>query len=218
MKYVHVLAEGQTEVSFIKQVLCGYFLEHGLVLDSRAVETSRDSRRVYRGGVTSYAKAQADLKRWIKERPGDYFTSMFDFYRLPPDFPGMSHNAASDLQKVKHIESAFASDIGCHRFIPYIQMHEFEALLFTDITFLKGELFGKDTAIEALSDETKHLLPEDINNGPTSSPSKRILSKLPNYDKVVNGVSVTKAIGVDALCNACPHFKEWIEALKTLAF
>mgnify|MGYP002304801959 FL=1 len=99
MKYVHVLAEGQTEVSFIKQVLCGYFLEHGLVLDSRAVETSRDSRRVYRGGVTSYAKAQADLKRWIKERPGDYFTSMFDFYRLPPDFPGMSHNAASDLQK-----------------------------------------------------------------------------------------------------------------------
>lgn len=57
-------------------------------------------------------------------------------------------------------------------------MHEFEALLFTDITFLKGELFGKDTAIEALSDETKHLLPEDINNGPTSSPSKRILSKI----------------------------------------
>lgn len=97
-------------------------------------------------------------------------------------------------------------------------MHEFEALLFADITLLKGELFGKDTAIEALRDETIQLLPEEINNGPSSSLSKRIISKLPNYDKVVNGVSVTKAIGVDALCNACPHFKEWIEALKTLAF
>ena len=218
MRYIHVLAEGQTEVEFVKQVLCGYFIKYDLLLDSRAVETSRDSQKIYRGGLSTYVKARTDLKRWMKERPRDYFTSMFDFYRLPTDFPGMNHSAKSNLAKVKHIEREFAADIDFQRFIPYIQMHEFEALLFTDITFLKGELFGKDTAIEALSDETKHLLPEDINNGPTSSPSKRILSKLPNYDKVVNGVSVTKAIGVDALCNACPHFKEWIEALKTLAF
>ena len=67
-------------------------------------------------------------------------------------------------------------------------MHEFEALLFADITLLKGELFGKDNAIEALRDETIQLLPEEINNGPSSSLSKRIISKLPNYDKVVNGV------------------------------
>ena len=66
-----------------------------------------------------------------------------------------------------------------------------------------------------LREETIQLFPEEINNDPSSSPSKRIISKLPNYDKVVNGVSVTKAIGVDTLCNACPHFKEWIDTLKT---
>lgn len=216
MRYIHVLAEGQTEVEFVKQVLCGYFIKYDLLLDSRAVETSRDSQKIYRGGLSTYVKARADLKRWMKERPRDYFTSMFDFYRLPTDFPGMNHSAKSSIAKVKHIESAFATDIDFHRFIPYIQMHEFEALLFADITLLKGELFGKDNAIDALREETIQLLPEEINNGPSSSPSKRIISKLPNYDKVVNGVSVTKAIGVDTLCNACPHFKEWIDTLKTL--
>lgn len=171
------------------------------------METSRDSQKIYRGGLSTYVKARADLKRWMKERPRDYFTSMFDFYRLPTDFLGMNHSAKSSLAKVKHIESAFATDIDFHRFIPYIQMREFEALLFADITLLKGELFGKDNAIEALREETIQLLPEEINNGPSSSLSKRIISKLPNYDKVVNGVSVTKAIGVDTLCNACPHLK-----------
>lgn len=217
MKYVHVLAEGLTEVTFVKQVLCEYFIEHGLLLDSRAVETSRTSQKIYRGGLSNYVKAREDLKRWMKERPGDYFTSMLDFYRLPTDFPGMNHRAKSNLAKVKYIESEFALDIACQRFIPYIQLHEFEALLFTDITLLKVELLKKDDAIDALQNETKHLLPEDINNGPTTSPSKRILSKLPNYDKVANGVPVTRAIGVDALCKACPHFREWIDILKNLA-
>lgn len=144
------------------------------------METSRDSQKIYRGGLSTYVKARADLKRWMKERPRDYFTSMFDFYRLPTDFLGMNHSAKSSLAKVKHI------------------------------------VFGKDNAIDALREETIQLLPEEINNGPSSSLSKRIISKLPNYDKVVNGVSVTKAIGVDTLCNACPHFKEWIDTLKTL--
>lgn len=217
MRRVHILVEGQTELQFVKRVLWTYFSHYDLDLDARAVETSRTRYKIHRGGITSYLKAKNDLLRWIKENPKDYFSTMFDFYALPNDFPGMSSVATNACRKVKLIEEAIKVDIPHHRFIPYIQLHEFEALLFTDIRLLKAEFEGKDREIEMLYKSTRAIAPEDINNSPETAPSKRILSFLPIFDKVSNGVSIAEAISVDEMCKVCPHFNEWITKLKKIA-
>ena len=142
---------------------------------------------------------------------------MFDFHALPNDFPGMDCAISNARKKVENIENALKEDIAHYKFIPYIQLHEFEALLFTDICMLKAELLTKDAEIDQLYLSTKDIPPEDINNSPETAPSKRILSFLPSYDKVSNGVSVAEAITVDKLCESCPHFKSWIDSLKGLA-
>ena len=71
---------------------------------------------------------------------------MFDFYALPKDFPGVkdAEKLQNDIDKVNCLENAlfedikkFQGDFDDNRFIPYIQLHEFEALFYTNLSALK---------------------------------------------------------------------------------
>ena len=123
------------------------------------------------------------------------------------------HNLRGE-SAVKHIESALHADIGHHKFIPYIQLHEYEALLFSDIQKLELEYPDKQREIAQLIDDVTGLKPEEINSKPETAPSKRILSRIPSYDKVTSGLNITKEIGVDKLMQKCPHFDSWIRAIS----
>src|SRR6266446_415598 len=73
---------------------------------------------------------ESKLPRFAKK---DRYTSVPDHvYKLPTDFPGFAQvkNFADPYQKVTHLEERLAADIADSRFIPYIQLHEFEGLLF----------------------------------------------------------------------------------------
>ena len=115
----------------------------------RVITTRKARGRKYRGGLTTYAKARNDITLWLKQdRNSDVrFTTMFDLYGLPPDFPGYKTAANDDPhRRVEALENALKSDIGDERFIPYIQLHEFETLYSPILKNLTHSLTAPPTA------------------------------------------------------------------------
>lgn len=109
------------------------------------------------------------------------FTTMFDLYALPDDFPGYEAAKAigEPYARVAALETAFAEAINDSRFIPYIQLHEFEALLFCGIDYLAKRYPGCEKRCEQLKkDLEKTSNPELINNSPETAPSKRIIKAI----------------------------------------
>jgi hypothetical protein len=122
MKRLHITAEGQTEESFVNNTLKQHLASHGVYADVRRVLTGKKHGKLYRGGMTNYAKAKNDIVRWLKEEQGNgdvAFSTMFDLYALPEDFPGFAEakRLNNPYQKVAAIEEAFARDIDDYRFI-----------------------------------------------------------------------------------------------------
>lgn len=226
-KIVHVLCEGQTEQGFVEEVLRPYLQVHG-VTGVKSLLITTNKKKNARGGMLAYSQAVTDLELLRKMKPdGEYerhiFTTMFDLYALPDDFP--SYEAAQALsepyERVAALETAFAEAINDGRFIPYIQLHEFEALLFCGIEHLARRYPGCEKRCEQLKEDLKKAgNPELINNSPETAPSKRIIQAIEgskkqhyNYNKPATGKDVTKSVGIDELRAQCKHFNEWIEKL-----
>lgn len=188
--------------------------------------TARDKRigKTYRGGLFSYEKAKSDIVTWMKEDGhGECrFSTMFDLYALPRNFPGYS-GAPREMEPYRRIailENALRDDVDDRRFIPYIQLHEFEALIFADVRQLDWEYLDHDGPIGRLANTvctTKDQNPELIDDGPETAPSRRIIREIPGYDKVNAGILVARKIGLSTMRNKCSHFRAWIESLERLA-
>ncbi len=217
-----VTAEGQAERNFVTMVLAPHLAQYDVFAYSRCVLTSKDHRtsREFRGGLVSYQKAKADILTWMKEdqAPECRFTTMFDLYALPDDFPGYAHaKAESDpYTRVRLLEDALYDDIGSNVFIPYIQLHEFEALILADPRKLEWEYGDHDKPINNIVTMVGDQNPELIDDGYTTAPSRRITSEIEDYDKANAGVSVASKIGLPTLRTRCRHFNEWVTTLERL--
>lgn len=228
-KVLHILCEGQTELGFADKVLKPYLQKHGITsVKSTMVTTNR--KKNIQGGMLSYQQVSQDLSILFMSNQDDkytshVFTTMFDFYALPNDFPkySVATNIQDQYQMVDSVEKAFANDINECRFIPYIQLHEFEALVFCGIDFLKDLYPGCEKSIKILNAVLEEFgNPEFINHGSNTAPSKRIIRAIEfgnkqkyKYNKPKSGKFVTESVGIDKLRNKCPHFNQWIEKIKT---
>jgi hypothetical protein len=170
-----------------------------------------------------YQPLREDILAWLKQDrdPTARFSTMIDLYGLPNDFPGQ--DAASGVtdpyKRVALIEAAFISDIKDRRFIPYIQLHEFESLLFADPTKLSEYYPEHADEIGPLAEVATAVgNPELIDEGKNSAPSKRIIACIPEYRfaKPTAGPIVAEAIGLPTLRKSCQHFNEWLEKLEAL--
>lgn len=219
---LHVVVEGYTEQKFVEDVLCPHLVHYDILTDSRCVLTSRDKQagKVYRGGIRSYTKVMNDILNWIKEDSAAecYFTTMFDLYNLPRNFPGydQAQGISDAYRRVEVLEEALKQDINNSHFIPYIQLYEFETLILADVQHLDWEYLEHDKAIKKLEKMVGLNNPELINGGKETAPSKRILKEIPEYDKVTAGVSVVQNIGLPKLREQCQHFHNWIVQLEQL--
>lgn len=224
MRNVYVICEGQTEANFVKKVLVPVFYSR-INLIPRIVETSFDRRlgRSHKGGMVSYAQAYKTIKITLNDalkKQSSIVTTMFDFYALPTDMPGYNSLSvmSTPYQKVSAVETAMLNAVPspCQAlYHPYIQLHEFEALVFCNLSGLQQKYFNCNIApLQQCLQLQKN--PELINGGSTTAPSKRILSCVPSYDKVDVGVSVVGEVGLTVLCAQCPHFNDWIAFLNTL--
>jgi len=119
---------------------------------------------------------------------------------------------------VGKIEARLGDDIGCQRFIPYIQLHEFEALILADPGKLDWEFLEHDAAIRSLVNLMKDQQPEEIDDGKETAPSKRIVAVIPEYEgrKASAGPIVAEKIGLKVLRDRCPHFDQWLTRLERL--
>jgi hypothetical protein len=168
--------------------------------------------------LNNYGQVKRDLDNLIKDR-SVYVTTFFDYYGLPSDFPGYKEISKyqTTLQKVEHIEKMLYERIGSNRFIPFIQLHEFESLLFSNITGF-NTFFSSQPAdigkVQAII--TQFPNPEDINDNPRTAPSKRLISILPNYNKPLQGALIAIENGIEETLAKCPHFSAWINKLISL--
>lgn len=220
---LYVIAEGDTEKSFAQGVLCPHLGKYDITTSAFCVVTNMDKQRgiKHSGGLFHYDRVKSDIEKLIKSDRSEEsrFTTMFDLYGLPHSFPeyDTASREANAYQKVKVLEEALKNDIGDQRFIPYIQLHEFEALIFTEPEKLKEVYLNEEREIRQLVDIASRISPEDINEGPNTAPSKRIINVIKAYDKAYAGTEVIKAIGLDKIRNKCPHFNEWLTYLEKLA-
>lgn len=217
---LNVTAEGRTEETFVKQVLANYLGQFNISTDVRCVQTSRDKRKTHRGGLVSYQKAKNDILHWLKEDSSTdvRFTTMFDLYALPSNFPEFekAQEIKDPYQKVTFLEKAFGEEIGDWRFLPYIQLHEFEALVLSKPEVLIKEYFEHTKAITQLVTllaQTGNA--ELINGSEQTAPSKRILALIPEYNKII-GAEIAKSIGIEWLKTHCQHFSTWLDNLENI--
>jgi len=222
---LHMVVEGQTEEEFVNSVLKEHLAGFSIFVDARCVETSRSRRRrrIYRGGMIDYLKAKRDLHRWMKEdqHPEVFFTTMFDLYALPGDFPKReeSRPLTDPYARVQMLEEEFRKDIGHQSFVPYLQLHEFEALVLTDPQKLDIEFMNRTLEISRLVEMRAAVdSPEVIDDGENTAPSKRIIAEIPEYEgrKVSAGPRVARDIGLAILRKGCPHFHAWLNRLECL--
>ncbi len=228
MRFVNAVVEGKTEMLFVKKVLGEYFSPQKIFFNARAVETSRDKNKIHRGGFRkgkAYPHVKKDIKNWLKQeqKPNTYFTTMFDLYALPKDFPQFQEAAkkTDPYDKVNYLEQGLFNDIDDTRFLPYIQIHEFEALLLVSPEKLSSEFLAQSdqAGITQLVNLVKSFAsPEEINEGKQSTPSKRIIQQIPSYKsrKASVGPSVAASIGIETMRKKCPHFNDWLINLENL--
>lgn len=223
MTEVLVVCEGQTEQSFVGDVLAPFLAERGYVLsEPRIIPTSRRGR----GGALTRDRVIRYVRNTLRERGDTYVTTLFDLYGLVADFPGRRDAAglADPIERAAAIESTFAEIVvrqtGCRpdRFIPHIQPYEFESLLFSDV----GRFAQVDPAwhasVESLQDvRASAASPEHINDGRDTHPSARLRALLHGrYDKVLHGRAVSALIGVERIRAECRHFSDWLQRLESL--
>lgn len=216
MKRLVVIVEGETEESFVNNILIPYFNSMGIYNYIQCFKTKHSN-----GGLSKYSYIKQDIIQTIYEADA-VVTTLLDFYRLPSDFPGYKQdNAIPHDRWVKIIENQIKEDIEHSQnqcfdnFIPYIQLHEFEALIFSSITGIEALFEKSEVKYRDFQDViNSYPNPEDINNGPNTAPSVRLKRLIPGYDKVIYGVDLIREIGMDTVLSKCPRFNEWIKKLK----
>lgn len=221
MKRGLVLVEGQTEERFVNDCLAPYLLPRGLALERPTVVTTK---RVVggphaKGGVTSFAKVQRDLERLLRDSHTSVITTLFDYYALPMDFPGMqSRPAGAPRIRVEHVERAWARVVDDPRFVPHLVLHELEAWVYADPSRLEPYMFDDDAGIVAAIARiaANHTSPEDIDDGPSTAPSKRLFDAFAAYQKLLHGPTAIAAIGIDRIRATCPHVHDWLVRIEAL--
>lgn len=220
---LHIIAEGQTEETFIRDFLSEHLGGFNVYSDVRCVNVGSKPKRSRRdrGGVLNYENAKKDIQRWLKEDKNSdaRFTTMFDLYALPNNFPGFDEakRYINLYGKIQCLEEAFRKDINDYRFLPYIQLCEFEALVLSDPSKLNNIFAGYEEAIGQLVKQCEgYESPELINQGKTTAPSKRIIQAIPGYSKISDSLAIVKSIGLNSIRSKCSHFNEWITSLENL--
>ena len=223
---VHV--EGETEEQFVNDVLAAHLVGHGYEqIGARLMGNARLRSR--RGGVIPWRSAQRDVVRHLREDAGRVVTTMVDYYGLPRNrisgWPGRAEAVELPFSnKARAVEDALSVSVrqqmdpgfNQNRFVPFVVMHEFEALLFSDCEAFARGIGRPDLGVDLqrIRDHFEH--PEEINDSPHSAPSKQIEVLVPGYQKPLMGTLAALEIGLGTMRDECPHFGHWLDRLEGL--
>lgn len=220
---IHV--EGETEEAFVNEMLRAHLISVGYEsVGARIVGNARQRDR--RGGIRPWPDVKRDIVRHLNQDPGCLSTTMIDYYALPKTgskaWPGRAAAGKKQFpEKAPTVHAALAADMSGEfrgakdRFIPFVMMHEFEALLFSDCAAFANAI-GRpalEGALQEVRDEFD--CPEEINDSPLTAPSKRVEKLVKGYQKPIYGTIAALGVGLPAIRAACPNFDAWICDLES---
>jgi hypothetical protein len=224
MRRVLALVEGFTERTVVEQTFAPYLGAKAVSLHAKVV-----GKPGHKGGIRSFESVAREILALLKQEPASYVTTFFDFYGLPSDWPGRKAAKGSKAQAAAQVveaamrhelEAKVGGSASLTRFIPYVQMFEMEALLFSDPMVMAAAFERPELGPKFAQIVYERGGCEDINDTPATAPSKRIESLFSSYRKG-SGVRahapiIVRRIGMDRLRQACPHFHVWIQTLERI--
>lgn len=216
MKRVIIICEGQTEKEFCNKILSPYFALNDIYIQAPLIKKTK-------GGIVKWVELKKQITLHLVSEPSVYVTTLIDYYGLYArhKFPSwdIAEKEPDKNLRMDILENGMFSDIEDSirfRYIPYIQLHEFEGLLFNDINVFyneipPNELVGKS---ELENIFTNYSNPELINNAKDTAPSYRLARIIVGYNKVVYGHILAEAIGIENIIRKCPRFRAWVSKIK----
>ncbi len=223
---IHV--EGQTEEGFVNEVLRNHLVAKGYhSVEARIMGNAR--LRQQRGGIRPWPSARKDIVRHLREDQGCIATTMVDYYALPQTAPGewpgraRSGSMGTTEAKARCVEEAVRDDVAkemgnrfdSERFVPFVVMHEFEGLLFSDCAAFSRGIQRLDLEVRLREVRDSFVTPEEINDSPVTAPSKRVEALVPGYQKPLLGVLAMLEIGLARIREECPHFNSWLQQIES---
>ncbi|HXS37261.1 MAG TPA: DUF4276 family protein [Flavipsychrobacter sp.] len=216
MKRIIMVCEGPTEQAFAKTNLQAHLISKNIILHAPLIKASR-------GGIVKWSKLKNQIETHLKSEQDAHVTTFIDYYGIYtkynfPDWDA-AHTIIDKNQRISILEQAMLLDIAPqlqHRFIPYLQLHEFEGLLFNDIDVIYNQIPPEDIIGKAELEKTfaDYANPEMINNNKETSPSHRLLRIIRGYNKVVYGDILAEAIGLARIRAKSPRFNNWISLIE----
>lgn len=215
---VLALVEGYTEEAFVHTLIAPHLAERSVFITPIILATRRRAGQPYaKGGSVSYARFKDHLRRLLQDTSAKCITTFIDFYGLGQDFPHYATMPQGTIyQRAEHLESAMRADVPDQRFLPYLALHEFEALLFSAPEAIAQAL---PDAPHDLSDRLWQIRrrvesPEEIDD--QMPPSKHLSALYKPYDKRQHGILIAQHIGLAVMRQACLHFGAWLGRLEAL--
>ena len=220
--YIEVIAivEGRTVQIFIERILAPYIGHKNIGM--RATQVSKPGQK---GGDVRFSRVRRDLENHLKQRADTYVTTFIDYYGtkewpgldlVPPNaLPAQIAGTINEATRTQ-VVSLFSDQQAERRFIPFVAVHEFEALLFSDAGILAGQLGIDESNVATVISACGS--PEKINNDPLTAPSKRLDAWSANgkFLKTTMGIAIAQEIGIDKIRNASPLFDAWLTRFEEI--
>ncbi len=218
MKRIIIICEGPTEKEFCNNVLQPHFISGNIQLQTPLIKKSG-------GGIVAWQVLKKQIENHLRTDKTAIVTTLIDYYGLKArhEFPDWesAHQNPNKALRMDSLENSMLNDVDPglrYRFMPYIQLHEFEGLLFSDATvfeknFLEEEFVNK-TEFEEIFDRFPN--PEDVNDHPETAPSKRLEKHLKGYNKIVYGAIIAQETGLHTIRAKCSRFNHWLTKLENI--
>lgn len=205
-----ISVEGQTEEEFVKDVLGEHLRSVGVDVTPVQVGSARNR---WRGGNVSESVLIGEMR--LLSHNFDAVTSLVDFYGFRDKRDRTADELVADLHE--GLRGKLGPRTRSDRVIPYVQLYEFEGLLFSRPEAFRSIPNATEESVAELHGiRARFASPEDINDSASTAPSKRLRKALPRYRKAVDGPRVARRIGLTGIRQECVRFNAWLERLEAL--
>lgn len=215
MRGIYILCEGPSEEEFVNNILREYFLRFQ-IYEVRPIlmSTSKGNK----GGDVKYDRLRHNINKLLSQERDIIVTTFIDFFRLRTDFPMYIEAQLQNdkIRRVEFLEQALSAAIDNSRFVPYIQLHEFEGLLFAasdGFDYLTDVPQNNLNTLKQAVIEKEN--PELLNDGELTAPSKRLECLIPGFDsnKPFYGGIIAAANTIEPVLERCTRFRAWVQGL-----
>ena len=207
-----VTVEGATERNFVNRLLGPHLQSREIYPSAILLGSARSGTGV--GGNVTVERVASDMADHYHSF--DFVTSLVDFYGFRDKGTRTVDQLEQDI--VQGVGGRLRPNWDRTKVIPYVQLHEFEGLLFSLVSSFIDVPGASEAALQQLGDiRSLFPSPEEINDNPNTAPSKRIWQMLPEYVKTVDGPQIAQTIGLPAIRAQCPRFNQWVTRLESLS-